>query len=158
MKSIRKKALVVGALSFFILVSASYAKDKTEPVDYVNPYMGNISHLLFPTYPTVHLPNGMLRVYPERKDFTSDLCHGLPVAVTSHRGASAFNLSPVCGLNKEIPSVRDYSYDREKISPYHFTVSRPRCKELSARPERAGFKIVKRWPKKNLVFFPKKSS
>ena len=37
-----------------------------EVVDYVNPYMGNISHLLVPTYPTVHLPNSMLRVYPER--------------------------------------------------------------------------------------------
>ena len=23
-----------------------------EPVEYVNPYMGNISHLLVPTYPT----------------------------------------------------------------------------------------------------------
>lgn len=34
------------------------------PVDYVNPYMGNISHLLVPTYPTVHLPNSMLRIYP----------------------------------------------------------------------------------------------
>ena len=27
------------------------------PVDYVNPYMGNISHLLVPTFPTIHLPN-----------------------------------------------------------------------------------------------------
>ena len=25
-----------------------------DPVDYVNPYMGNISHLLVPTFPTVH--------------------------------------------------------------------------------------------------------
>ena len=122
MKSIRKTALIIGVFSFFVLGSVSYAKEKTEPVDYVNPYMGNISHLLFPTYPTVHLPNGMLRVYPGRKDFTSDLCYGLPVAVTSHRGASAFNLSPVCGLNKEIPPVQDYSYDREKISPYHYQV------------------------------------
>jgi len=37
-----------------------------EPVDLVNPYMGNISHLLVPTYPTVHLPNSMLRFYPNR--------------------------------------------------------------------------------------------
>lgn len=41
-------------------------------VDYVNPYMGNISHLLVPTYPIVHLPNSMLRVYPQRGDYTSD--------------------------------------------------------------------------------------
>lgn len=34
------------------------------PVDYVNPYIGNISHLLVPTFPTIQLPNSMLRVYP----------------------------------------------------------------------------------------------
>ena len=59
-----------------------------EPVEYVNPYMGNISHLLVPTYPTVHLPNSMLRVYPERGDFTGDRLGGLPLIVTSHRGGS----------------------------------------------------------------------
>ena len=26
-----------------------------DPVDYVNPYVGNISHLLVPTFPTVLL-------------------------------------------------------------------------------------------------------
>ena len=43
--------------------------DRT-PVDYVNPYIGNISHLLVPTFPTIQLPNSMLRVYPERADYT----------------------------------------------------------------------------------------
>ena len=41
------------------------------PVDYVNPYIGNISHLLVPTFPTIQLPNSMLRVYPERADYTT---------------------------------------------------------------------------------------
>lgn len=89
-------------------------------VDYVNPYIGNISHLLVPTYPTVHLPNSMLRFYPERGDFTSDQVNGLPIAVTSHRGSSAFNLSPVQGaVNK---AVVPYSYDLEKITPYSYSV------------------------------------
>ena len=61
------------------------AASKAEPVDYVNPYMGNISHLLVPTFPTVHLPNSMLRVYPERADFTGDRLGGLPIIVTNHR-------------------------------------------------------------------------
>ena len=43
-----------------------------DPVDYDNPYIGNISHLLVPTFPTVQLPNSMLRVYPERADYTSE--------------------------------------------------------------------------------------
>ncbi|SFW24673.1 alpha-1,2-mannosidase, putative [Sinomicrobium oceani] len=93
------------------------------PVDHVNPYMGNISHLLVPTFPTIHLPNSMLRVYPERNDYTGDLLHGLPLVVTSHRGSSAFNLSPVNRLDSgKIRTVTDYSYDREKINPYSYSV------------------------------------
>lgn len=69
------------------------------PVDYVNPYMGNISHLLVPTYPIVHLPNSMLRVYPQRGDYTSDKIHGLPLIQISHRGSFAFNLSPFQGMH-----------------------------------------------------------
>ena len=59
-------------------------------MDYVNPYIGNISHLLVPTFPTVQLPNAMLRVYPERADYTSEYVNGLPVIVTNHRERSAF--------------------------------------------------------------------
>lgn len=49
-----------------LLLSCSSVQNQTarEPVDYVNPYMGNISHLLVPTFPTIHLPHSMLRVYP----------------------------------------------------------------------------------------------
>lgn len=92
------------------------------PVDYVNPYMGNISHLLVPTYPTVHLPNGMMRIYPERADYTSDLVKGLPLIVTSHRGRSAFNLSFGQGKDKKIEPVYKYRYDNEKIKPYSYSV------------------------------------
>lgn len=93
-----------------------------EPVDYVNPYMGNISHLLVPTYPTVHLPNSMMRVYPERADYTGDRINGLPLIVTSHRGSSAFNLSPYQGEEANMQPVISYSYDQEKIAPYRYSV------------------------------------
>lgn len=96
--------------------------DRKSPVDYVNPYMGNISHLLVPTYPTVHLPNSMLRVYPERGDFTGDMLSGLPVIVTSHRGSSAFNLSPYQGEESNLKPVINYSYDHEKIYSYRYQV------------------------------------
>ncbi|WP_153638756.1 GH92 family glycosyl hydrolase [Prolixibacter sp. NT017] len=92
------------------------------PVDYVNPYMGNISHMLVPTYPTIHLPNSLLRVYPERADYTSVRLHGLPLEVTSHRGASAFNLSPFQGNPKDVQPVVSFSYDQEKITPYSYSV------------------------------------
>lgn len=92
------------------------------PVDQVNPYMGNISHLLVPTYPTIHLPNSMLRVYPERQDFTTDQLYGLPMIVTSHRGRSAFNLSPVDRTDKtHFNNVYSLDYDNEVIKPYLYT-------------------------------------
>ena len=93
-----------------------------DPVDYVNPYMGNISHLLVPTFPTVHLPNSMLRVYPERGDFTSDRLGGLPIIVTNHRERSAFNLCPYQGEEAGLRPVMSYSYDQEKLVPYRYQV------------------------------------
>lgn len=106
-----------------LLVSCKQTGEmQKEPVDYVNPYMGNISHLLVPTYPTVHLPNSMLRVYPEREDYTSVLIKGLPVVVTSHRGNSAFNLSPIHEKIDSIAPIISYTYDLEQITPYSYGV------------------------------------
>ena len=121
MKQSFRKENVIGCLVFFLIVSCT-SSQHVDPVDFVNPYLGNISHLLVPTYPTVHLPNSMLRVYPERSDYTDDLMNGLPVAVTSHRGSSAFNLSSFQGSEPELKPVISYSYDREKITPYDYFV------------------------------------
>jgi predicted alpha-1,2-mannosidase len=115
--------LQLTGLSIFLLTSCNNsANENKSPVDYVNPYMGNISHMLAPTYPTVHLPNSMMRVYPERADYTTDQIAGLPVAVTSHRGSSAFNISPVSGTSSPLQAVRKYTYDNEKITPYRYSV------------------------------------
>lgn len=40
------------------LLAAGCGPGRKDPVDYVNPYAGNISHLLVPTFPTVQLPTG----------------------------------------------------------------------------------------------------
>lgn len=121
LSSFFKKALVcMAALSLTGMAQAG-GNGKTW-VDYVNPYIGNISHLLVPTFPTVQLPNSMLRVYPERADFTADRINGLPLIVTHHRERSAFNLSVYCG---DIGSLRDnvisYTYDNERITPYSYS-------------------------------------
>lgn len=121
-----KTSLALLSSAFLLASCAGGPNNKSEaqqsPVDYVNPYMGNISHLLVPTYPTVHLPNSMLRVYPERADFTGDLLGGLPVIVTSHRGSSAFNLSPYQGDESGLKPVINFSYDQEEIVPYRYQV------------------------------------
>ena len=120
------KKLIVQMLCSMLLLrltNCTLRKEET-PVAYVNPYMGNISHLLVPTFPTIHLPNSLLRVYPERSDFTSDQINGLPLMVTSHRGRSAFNLSPV-QLNSAaaLKTIHQFTYDQEIIKPYYYEVS-----------------------------------
>ena len=116
-----KNYFYIFCLPLLLLYSCKQVSSVSEktPVDYVNPYMGNISHLLVPTYPTIQLPNSMLRVYPERADFTSIKMKGLPIMMTSHRGKSAFNLSAVqTEANDSIPRVMYYEYDNEVIKPY----------------------------------------
>jgi len=95
----KAKCLLIAVTIASTAYSTTKNKEKN-PVAYVNPYMGNISHLLVPTFPTIHLPNSFLRVYPERGDFTGDFLNGLPLVVTSHRGSSAFNLNPFQGEEK----------------------------------------------------------
>ena len=59
--------LLLGCLiPFQFLTAKMYSSPERTPVDYVNPYIGNISHLLVPTYPTGLLPYIMFRLFPVR--------------------------------------------------------------------------------------------
>ena len=123
-----KQQLLSPVTLFAILVFITFTsccdncRKNGSPVGYVNPYMGNISHLLVPTYPTVHLPFGMLRIYPNRPDFTSDQITGLPVAVTNHRGGAALSISPLSGTESPVQAVVRYTYDKETVRPYRYSV------------------------------------
>lgn len=110
-----------------LLSQCDYTSIKTgsydsSPVELVNPYMGNIQHMLVPTYPTVHLPNQMLRFYPDRENFTSTQM-SIPLIQTSHRGTFAFHISPINRvLTDSIPNIIKYYYDQEEITPYSYKV------------------------------------
>lgn len=110
----------IAAIIMLSFIMVSCAADR-QPVDYVNPYIGNISHTLVPTFPTVHLPNSMLRVYPERADYTSEYLDGLPVIVTNHRERSVFRLFV---SNDEVDGTPVLlNYDNEHITPYSFDMA-----------------------------------
>ncbi|MBO4656607.1 MAG: GH92 family glycosyl hydrolase [Bacteroidales bacterium] len=91
-----------------------------EPVDYVNPYIGSISHLLVPCFPTIQLPNSLMRIYPTRGDYTTEMLDGLPVVVTNHRERSAFRLSIIQG--DELRHIIPVTWDNEHITPYDYQV------------------------------------
>lgn len=117
MNIMRYRALIFTAIA---IAAAKGCSGRKEPVDYVNPYIGNISHLLVPTFPTVQLPNSLMRVYPERADYTSEYLNGLPVIVTNHRERSAFKFSVT--RDESIAPVIPVNYDNEHITPYSFSV------------------------------------
>ena len=122
------KTVCFSLLLFLVSICFSCGKSDAEntlakePVDYVNPHIGNISHLLMPTYPTVQLPNSMLRVYPKRENYTSDLINGLPVIVVGHRGLSAFRIDPVNKTDNQDEKPIGHSYTNEKVTPYRYSV------------------------------------
>ncbi|MFI3263637.1 MAG: GH92 family glycosyl hydrolase [Rikenellaceae bacterium] len=125
MNNLRKTIFLALLLSSVLFSCAEYNNKKLDisPVDYVNPYMGNISHLLVPTFPTVHLPNSMLRVYPHRDDYTTDNIKGLPIIVPDHRKGGYFTVAPfVSSTEAMFKNGVQFSYEREVIKPYKYSV------------------------------------
>ncbi|MFR9524302.1 MAG: GH92 family glycosyl hydrolase [Rikenellaceae bacterium] len=110
-----KNILPIAALLAFAIGCSSQSQQS--PVDYVNPNMGNISHLLVPTFPTVHLPNSMMRVYPHRDDFSTDYIAGLPMIVPDHRKGAKFALTPFSDVAR-----KHLSYENELTRPYSYDV------------------------------------
>lgn len=118
-------ACLTGVFCFTTVVS----QELTSPVDLVNPRIGGISHVLMPTFPTVHRPYGMVRFFPETSPGISDsylagrIC-GFPLNRPEHRGGSAITVMPVSGLKSlegnRLSSAIDHDF--EKVTPYHYQV------------------------------------
>ena len=106
--------------SLVVALFAPLAVSAVEPVDYVNPYIGSVSHLLVPCFPTIQLPNSLMRIYPTRSDYTTEMLDGLPIVVTNHRERSAFRLSITQG--SELRPIVSTSWDNEHVTPYDYQV------------------------------------
>ena len=105
----------------FVALFAPLFSQAAEPVDYVNPYIGSISHLLVPCFPTIQLPNSLMRIYPTRNEYITEYLDGLPIVVTNHRERSAFRLSVTQG--DELRPIISTNWDHERVTPYDYQVS-----------------------------------
>lgn len=91
-----------------LLTAVALARaDRRQPVDWMNPNVRGIGQLLVPTYPTTSLPNGMLRVYPQRESFASAALSGRPLAVTGRRGGSSLTISSFAHDPRSVDRARD---------------------------------------------------
>lgn len=100
-----------------LTASASFAQ-----VDYVDPTIGNIGWLLVPTRPTAQLPNSVIRVHPIRADYLADQIDSFPLTMISHRLGELFWLQATTGAVDERVWTTPVTYDREKPTPYHYSV------------------------------------
>lgn len=118
-----KRLFYVFVLGCISLSACNIPSPGKKGIDYVDPKIGNVGHLLQPTRPTVQLPNQMMRMYPLRKDHIDDQITGFPLIVLSHRLGEAFMIKPaIDSLSEDIWMERlTYDPDLEVIRPWQYT-------------------------------------
>ncbi len=89
-----RKIIALTFLSFFSINATFSQEDFTK---YVDPTIGNVARFLVPTYPTMHLPNQMIRMFPVKKDYISDQVDAFPLQVTGHRRPGIFQMKVTLG-------------------------------------------------------------
>ena len=96
---------------------------KNEVVDYVDPNIGGIGHLLAPTMPIVSLPHGMMQAFPVFTPaiydrYLADKIYGFYF--------SGFSVMPVTGKYNDIYNTgscfSSFDHDLEYASPYYYSV------------------------------------
>lgn len=121
----RMRQLILAGL-FLVLATVPTFSQKTTPVtnaDWVDPTIGNVGMLLEPTLPTVHLPNQMIRVSPQRKDYLDQYISSFPLNIVSHRLGQVFSLKPATGdLSQDSWEQRlRFDHDLEERHPWKYS-------------------------------------
>lgn len=122
MKRLFFLAAVAAALTAPAAARGQAAGAVKEPVDYVNPRIGTISHMLVPAFPAIQLPNGMLRVTPPNESFTTELIDGFCLQVPSHRMGRAFLMMPASGDASALRPGWSSRTDHSVARPYRYSV------------------------------------
>ncbi|MFY0627946.1 MAG: GH92 family glycosyl hydrolase [Reichenbachiella sp.] len=96
----KSKATLI-ALSICVLIISCTSKKETalnkDFTSYVDPHIGNLAPFLVPTFPTFHLPNQMVKMVPDKKDYLHDQLKGFPLTQPNHRMKKYFMMKPVQG-------------------------------------------------------------
>lgn len=112
-------------LTAILLFSCSQPKNETEEVDYlkyVDPQIGGVAPFLQPTRTRMHIPNSMVRVYPERKDYRDDQITSFPLNMMKHRSDPLFNILPVSGeVDENVNPVSAWDQELETATPYYYS-------------------------------------
>ena len=116
----------------FLLTAFWGCEQKKAPVDYVNPNIGTIGHLLTATTPDVQLPRGMIRLIPGttpgiRDVYLADKIYSFSTMSLSNDFAkwnSAFSLMAKTGkISTDIAeNASNFDHELETATPYYYSV------------------------------------
>ncbi|HLO58519.1 MAG TPA: GH92 family glycosyl hydrolase [Bacteroidales bacterium] len=113
------KYLILTSLIVLFIESCT----KTDPLKYVDPRIGNVGLILEPTRPTVQLPNQLIRMYPNRKDYLDDQITSFPLTLISHRNGEFFGIMPFTGdASDQWRIVSFWDQNEEITTPYYYSV------------------------------------
>ena len=112
---------VILASTTFIITSLSFGQ--TSGIEYVDPNIGSVGHLLQPCRPTVQLPNQMVRMYPMRKDYLDDQISWFPMSLIGHRLGELFGIKPMAKIFQadQFDDGLTYDHDLEITRPYYYS-------------------------------------
>lgn len=112
--------LVLSALSNGCCLANRESENRVDNLQYVDPTIGNVGHLLQPTRPTVQLPNQALRMFPMRSDHLDDQIRFFPLNLKSHRLGELFAFMPYTG---QVPGEPISAWDDqlEQSTPYYYS-------------------------------------
>lgn len=129
---IKFKQKLFPILLVLFLTGISDFADCQEPVDYVNPNIGTIGHLLTATTPDVQVPRGMIRLIPRttpgiRDVYLADKIYSFSVISLSNDfsgGLGMFSLMATTGDIKvdEAANASGFDHDSERATPYYYSV------------------------------------
>jgi predicted alpha-1,2-mannosidase len=118
MRSIKLRILILT-----LLLSATITLCAADNSQYVDPTIGNVSRLLVPTFPTYHLPNQMIRMFPISKDYIDDQVTAFPFQVVCHRDAGIMRMRVGVGdlTNDTWKQRMTYDHDLETRHPWLYS-------------------------------------
>ncbi|MGN0853268.1 MAG: GH92 family glycosyl hydrolase [Kiritimatiellia bacterium] len=93
-----------------------------EPVDWVNCYIGSVSHMLVPTFRTVQRPNAMYRFNAPAGQVTEDRVGPLWLQNPGHRDRAVFSVRPRTGNPDDAFGGWTSLWDQSHASPHRYDV------------------------------------
>ena len=114
--------LVISFFFFSCSNSENRISENLDNVKYVDPQIGGVAPFLQPTRTRIHLPNSMVRMYPERKDYRDDQITSFPLTTRKHRSDLLFNIMPVSGnVNETKKPISAWDQDLEIAHPHYYS-------------------------------------